>query len=290
MHEFQELVDLKSLCLRIGSRENLRLEALKPFKGSYELASRSLTEEDSGNIRLSGKLSCQDVHPLELTRTHYPKQAILEALHCMHGRFDHFAENTRYKGFMHNVYGLQFDLVAYVTEAFEGLGCPLLQLREGDIIPEVPTLPKHSKLVNQLYRVLEEAKLIRAEGVKNCRTAQEIKGHPSNVLYEKLLLDFPQHASEHRLLAYMGSQLADCLAGRSEAVRLMFGSQAKKNLLSEMYANAPAFATCTKVLIDLLRRMLPAKNSSRPLRILEVGAGTGATTNSIIDMLDNHHI
>ena len=288
MHEFQDLVDLRSLCLRIGSISTPSFQA--PSLGSPDNESPSTDIEERLERVGVSKSAVSECASILLSMV-CPKESILEAFHLMHSRFDIFAQETRFAGFWQHVHKRQQDLViTIIIEAFELLGCSLSGLRKGDAIPEVRVLQKHSRLLSRLYRILEEASLIHMVAAEKFRTSKGITRVPSQEICQNIIDDFPHHASEHRLLGYMGSHLADCLAGKLEGVNLMFGGQDKRNLLTELYTKAPNFETGTKLLVDLLRRTLAARNTDRPIRILEVGAGTGATTRSIVDLLKEDRI
>ena len=294
MSEFQELTDLESLCLRIGVTKPPNSQSLEPLERTtphYEASPNKNSDPDGIQESRQDEID-QVIRTTSTTSSiELPIEQILAALHEVQGDFDSFANEANFVGFLQRVHPRQFELtVAYVAEAFDKLGCSLLRLREGEVLPDLPCLPKHKKLVAQLQEILAKAGLIRFQSTANVRTAEPISDIPAHVLYRTMLDDFPQHFSEHRLLGYMGSLLAECLSGKMEAVHLMFGHQENRDLLEDMYSNAPAFATGSKVLISFLSKLLATKSTSKPVQILEVGAGTGATSIRVVELLRAQNI
>ncbi|KAK2029121.1 hypothetical protein LX32DRAFT_617722 [Colletotrichum zoysiae] len=210
--------------------------------------------------------------------------------------YDTHADAAAYTDFYSRVFPIQSELVVqYVLTAFAQLGCDLARLGPGDILPAVAHQQKHSKGVTQLHQILVDAGLATKDGFPHAgagsttyrRTAMPLPTTPAPVLMERLLQQFPQHASETKLLYSTGSRLAECLTGRVEPVSLIFQDAAARALLADVYTNAPMFKTGTLQLAEYLSSIVSALagKGRRPLRILELGAGTGGTTKSVIETL-----
>lgn len=67
---------------------------------------------------------------------------------------------------------------------------------------------------------------------------------------------------------------------------LLFGTKTNRELLKDVYALAPVFKTATALLTRFLEDAFSSLLIVTPIQILEVGAGTGATTTSLIDALE----
>ncbi|KAI9864364.1 MAG: Type I Iterative PKS [Trichoglossum hirsutum] len=200
--------------------------------------------------------------------------------------YDRFAKETKFAEFRAKVYPKQARLVlAYVVEAFATLGCLLVSLRPGERLPPIPHISKHDKVMSQFYRILEDAALITASDTSMKRTNAPIDRTPASTLYQEALYDFPQHGPEHKLLNMTGSKLAECLSGSVDPLQLLFRSKANKDLLEDVYTNAPMFAAGTKLLGSFLTKVFANHNGREKIRILELGAGTGGTTRYIVDQL-----
>ncbi|PTD07098.1 Non-reducing polyketide synthase andM [Fusarium culmorum] len=200
-----------------------------------------------------------------------------------------FAQLTGFAGFYTDVYPKQTSLVlAYILEAFSTLGCDLSALQAGDPLPPLRYTSKYQKLVSRFHKILEGAGLISVcEGQSvRFRTAEPLPQFGSSAdTYRELLDECPKYRPDHQLLNVTGSRLSDCLSGRADPLQLLFRDAAAVKLLEDVYVSSPMFATGNKILGEFLHRVLSRLGSTRRLRVLEVGAGTGATTRNAMDQL-----
>lgn len=201
-----------------------------------------------------------------------------------------FAQRTGFAGFFPEVYQKQMSLVlAYILEAFGALGCDLSTLGEGEPLPLVFHLPKHDRLLARLQEMLEHAGLIaRADSQSPySRTGKPVaQARPAANLYQEILDEHPRYRPDHQLLNVTASRLADCLVGRVDPLQLLFRDEASVQLLADVYVNSPMFATGNEMLGGLVSRLVSqGQRNDEGLRILEIGAGTGATAQLVLDKL-----
>ncbi|KAI2465125.1 ketoacyl-synt-domain-containing protein [Annulohypoxylon bovei var. microspora] len=201
--------------------------------------------------------------------------------------YDQHAETTGFQDFYTEVFPLQSELVVqYVLAAFASLGCVVPDLVPGSEVPMIQFDPKHNKVVPQLYKILEDAGLLKkGEDEVFRRTEVSIQMVPTLPLHEKMLKLFPKHTSETKLLYTTGHRLADCLSGAADPIALLFGDSDARALLADVYTNAPMFKTGTLLLSQYLSSVLERFKGGRELKILELGAGTGGTTKDVIEKL-----
>ncbi|KAK4194359.1 hypothetical protein QBC40DRAFT_238747 [Triangularia verruculosa] len=195
--------------------------------------------------------------------------------------------HTKLSHFYRDVYPIQSQLVTqYVVEAFLDLGCDLGVLKAGSEVPVINAFDqRHSRLVEQLYNVLEDSGLIACDGPgKYHRTATPLCTTSVRDLHAIMLSQFPQHGSETKLLHATASKLSACLTGAADPIDILFGSASARALLEDVYLNAPMFRTGSLVLIDYLSSVVQA-STRKTLRILEIGAGTGGTTRPLLQAL-----
>ncbi|KAK0726776.1 hypothetical protein B0T26DRAFT_763988 [Lasiosphaeria miniovina] len=217
--------------------------------------------------------------------------------HQIRSDYQRFAREAGWAGFYEHVYPQQRQLVLhYVLEAFAELGCDVAGLPAGATLPPVPHVPKHAKVMGQFAKVLAESSLVEPlpEGDNKplIRTSVRVdKSVRAEALFQRAVAAHPQHASELKLLRSTGSQLAGVLAGRIDPLQIVFRTKADRDLLEDVYTNSPMFSTGTKLLCNFFRATLArhaAQNGGRqgePLRILELGAGTGGTTKALLETL-----
>lgn len=188
----------------------------------------------------------------------------------------------------------QLTLVrAYITEAFTLLGCDLVSLKAGDQLPTMNYLPKYQKLMIRYHGILTEAGLIESspDGLGARRTSKPLEAHQTQLarnLHNEILRALPAFSPEHQLLHITAPHLADCLLGRTDPLELVFSDRVARQLLTDVYVKSPLFASGNRVLGEFLRRILPHHQRSAPatpLRILEIGGGTGGTTHLVLAQL-----
>jgi acyl carrier protein len=198
--------------------------------------------------------------------------------------YDLYATETGFIGFWKNVYPTQAQLVlAYVVETFRDLGCPLDAIQPGQIIPLLPVLPKHDRLRGVLYEVLRDGQIVDYTGKEYIRTEKPLDAATSAEIYSEIIRAHPQHAKEHELLHLCGSIMSKLVSGERDPLQLLFGTKKNKELLEEVYSNGPMYRAMSQLLAKFLQQAL--SNRSMPVRILELGAGTGSTTKWVVDIL-----
>ncbi|KAI0442798.1 hypothetical protein F4803DRAFT_575191 [Xylaria telfairii] len=202
-------------------------------------------------------------------------------------QFDSICRDVKFAGFYAEVYPLQMELVVtYIVDAFRDMGCHLSTLSPGDKVLDITVLNKHYKVKRRIYEILVDADIVKQDAAGAfVRTATPVPSGPSSQLHCAIVANFPQHAFEHELLASTGPKLADCLTGREDPLAILFGSTAARTLMENVYTHAPMFKAGT---INLARYLIDVFNRfplGRPIRILELGAGTGGTTKYLIESL-----
>lgn len=200
---------------------------------------------------------------------------------------DQLAESTSYANFCSEVFILQSDLVVqYVVEAFAELRSSLKDLDSGAEVPVFPFDSKQQNLVSQLYKILCSAGLVEIvdNGIHR-RTTVPVPSTTATALFSQMLEQFPKHASETKLLHIMAHRLADILRGTADPLALMFQDAEARNLLEDVYANAPMFKTITLLLSQYLVSVISQFDDNREIKILEIGAGTGGTTRHLCEAI-----
>lgn len=104
---------------------------------------------------------------------------------------------------------------------------------------------------------------------------------PTHGNVEALLQAFPPFAGETRFIQRCGAALADVLGGRRDPLDVLFSSEALQGS-EAIYLTSPI----SRVLNEQLARIAAELGRSGvPLRILEIGAGTGGTSRSVLSAL-----
>lgn len=211
--------------------------------------------------------------------------------------FEKHAAKTGATGFWSNVYPDQNEMVTgFVCDAYNKLGCDLAILKEGQEVPQLTqTLPQHRQLVAQLRNILIDSGLVELSGLganqQLVRTSKEVNRTPTETLYQQFLRDHPAYAPDANCLHITAPLLAECVIGQKNPAHLLFGYARNYEALVEFYAKSPLLDAACRMLAEFVA-LIPSftQNNGGPLRILEVGAGTGGTTRYITDYLNKHDI
>jgi acyl transferase domain-containing protein/thioester reductase-like protein/acyl carrier protein/SAM-dependent methyltransferase len=177
--------------------------------------------------------------------------------------------------------------VALTLEAFDQLGVGLRDAKPGQKFARISHPKEHTRLVTYLYQMLEDAAgLINLDGDTITRTAAVAPVKPSREILADLLARFPDQSTADKLTYYTGSHLAEVLRGETDGIKLIFGTPEGRELVSGLYAEWPINRLLYKQIEDFLARLaskLDSKDS--PIKILEMGAGTGGTTRWLLPLL-----
>ena len=105
-----------------------------------------------------------------------------------------------------------------------------------------------------------------------------------------LVTDFPEYATDVALLVRSGTYLFDVLTGRMDGGSVLFGGDGFE-LLTRFYREAPPSRyyntlAASTIVAASARDLSNSASDTRPLRVLEIGGGTGGTTAFVLPELD----
>jgi acyl carrier protein len=245
----------------------VRISSAKPSTSPTRVPNSPVSDV---NIRYLG-------HSAEITG---PFQSLLEA----ETSFEEYAVSCQFTEYLTKVAARQDELlVAYLIEAFQKLGIDFNTIRPGQKIPDVAYQSKHSKVMQRYYAILQKHGIIEENVSGYTRSFGSPTFAPSSQLLRDLITDHPQYSCEAELMALTGPNIAECLTGAEDPVKLLFGTSKSQEIVGNFYTQAPMFATLTEVLVDFMVRLV--KKANGPVRILEVGAGMGGTTKRLGEAL-----
>ena len=217
-----------------------------------------------------------------------PPEAILDAFRETKQATDQFIAEYKLANYVDQCLPKSTELcVAYIVEAFEKLGCSLRAAKPGQKVDRIPYLPKHEQFMEFVYDLLEKhARLIDVEGTGIRRTAISLPAKSAEALLGDIIRNFPEHAADHKLTHLTSAKLAECLTGEVDGLQLLFGSPEGREIASAMYRESPINLVWIKQIEDFLRRLLSRQSTKAgPIKILEMGAGTGGTTSRMVPLL-----
>ncbi|OOF90932.1 hypothetical protein ASPCADRAFT_177909 [Aspergillus carbonarius ITEM 5010] len=217
------------------------------------------------------------------------EDVVLEAFGETKALTDRFLSENHCSGRIHSFNPLQMQLCVTLTlEAFEILGSHIRRAKAGQRLDRISYDPQHQELVAYLYRRLEEARLVDLEDTVVIRTGLTWPTKSSATILEDIGRTYPEFVGASKLAYYTGSKLAAVLRGEQDGLQLIFGTKEGQELVSWMYGDESHNVTGYKQMLDFIQR-LAHKLGSRPgpLKILEMGAGTGGGTKWLLPGLAN---
>ncbi|MEM7530533.1 MAG: SDR family NAD(P)-dependent oxidoreductase [Chloroflexota bacterium] len=143
---------------------------------------------------------------------------------------------------------------------------------------QLAIIPTHHRLLHRMLTILEGAGYLRKE-----HDAWVVVHEPEQSMGDaETAIDGDDAA--WMLLQRCGSHLTQVLRGAQDPVEVLFpGGDA--SLVNRLYQNAPNAQTMNSLVAQAIEQIVATLPINQGIRILEVGAGTGGTTASILPML-----
>jgi acyl transferase domain-containing protein/NADPH:quinone reductase-like Zn-dependent oxidoreductase/NAD(P)-dependent dehydrogenase (short-subunit alcohol dehydrogenase family)/acyl carrier protein/trans-aconitate methyltransferase len=149
------------------------------------------------------------------------------------------------------------------------LACILETLQPGE---ELGIVTQHKKLYQYLLQILQ---------------SQEERETPPSFI--QLRQTYPNATSELNLLERCTSHLAQVLQGNTEPLQLLFPNGDFSDL-TQLYQNSPIAKMMNTLVKQAIITAIADIPPEQPLRILEIGAGTGGTTAHLLPELAQRNI
>jgi acyl transferase domain-containing protein/acyl carrier protein/SAM-dependent methyltransferase len=219
-----------------------------------------------------------------------PHATVLEAFNETKELTDKVVVDLGQAHYVSDVLPLQNEFtVLLALDTFEALGAGLRHAQPGARLRRIAHAKEHVYFVKYLYDMIEtETQIIKIDGDSITRTAIPFPPRTSTEVYENLRRRFPDQHSANALTQYAGTNLKQVLSGETTGVKLIFGCGEGRELVSTFYAKWPLNQVMYTQMEDFFTRLagkIRARRDGKPLRILELGAGTGGTTKRIIPLL-----
>ncbi|PYH87874.1 polyketide synthase [Aspergillus ellipticus CBS 707.79] len=259
------------------------VRAVQRAMGEDETAESDSTASDSeGDRESAGTPATESITSIgtDMDGLQLPYGLVLEAFGETKALTDQFLSDNNCSGRVHNFNPHQMQLCVTMTlEAFETLGSPIRTATRGQRLERISHDPQHTELVDYLYRRLEEARLVDLQGTAAIRTGIAWTSRSSARILEDIGETYPEFSGTSKLAFYTGSKLAAVLRGEQDGLQLIFGTREGQELVSWMYGDESHNVTGYKQMLDFIQRLAHKLGSgSGPLKILEMGAGTGGGT------------
>ena len=190
------------------------------------------------------------------------------------------------------LYDLECLARAYALSALEQLGWERtsgVTIRPEELRRELKVVIEHRSLFVRILHLLSDAGVIAPSddgfivvtGARDLFPEESLE-NPA-ILAERLADRHTHGARELGLLRRCGSALAEVLQGSVKPLSLLFSDDGAG--AADLYVKAPASRAANNMLGDTIAGVVSGLSADRNLRVVEVGAGTGATTEYVLDEL-----
>ncbi|MBE9147948.1 alpha/beta fold hydrolase, partial [Coleofasciculus sp. LEGE 07092] len=174
---------------------------------------------------------------------------------------------------------------AYVLNALAQLGWQpqsgRISLRE--LSQNLEIVKQHHCLLQRMLQMLQEEGILKQVGGEwdVCQLPQ--MDDPEQIR-QTLLSHYPAFETELTLLGRCGQQLAAVLQGKCDPLELLF-PQGSLTSVERLYQDSPVAQVINTLVQDAIAQATAKLPQNRPIRILEIGAGTGGLTSYLLPKL-----
>ena len=175
----------------------------------------------------------------------------------------------------------------FVLDAFQELGAALTagtSFTTEELASRLKIVPKQQRLFARLLEVLAEKNRLQRRGDLWIVSAPLTGGGGQEALSDTLSR-YPAIDAEATLLGRSGPRLASVLTGGTDPLQLMFPG-GDLSAATRVYRDSPGSELMNHLLSRAVLSFVETFDEGRPLRVLEIGGGTGATTSFIVPHLD----
>ena len=158
-----------------------------------------------------------------------------------------------------------------------------------DLRQRLEVKEEHGKLFRRMLEILSKSGLLKAEGEGFVVAAgageplpEGIPGDPEQFA-AGVVERYAYASNEIGLFRRSAGALAEVLRGEEDPLSLLFGSGEPS--AADLYFKAPLWRAANKMLGDAVRTLVAGLPEGRRLRVIEVGAGTGSATESVLPEL-----
>ncbi len=161
-------------------------------------------------------------------------------------------------------------------------------------------LPTHRKLLHQLFTELSKESIIQEVSEESGQLtywqvcddlpSKEVVARQREAILKELSA-YPALHIEQGLLTRCGSALAEVLTGKQAAIPLLFPQESEaSSSATALYRESMGAQAANYILSESIRRIISEVTFTGNLRILEIGAGTGGTTQAVVQVLKQQGI
>lgn len=218
------------------------------------------------------------------SEAHFPDPEHIKA--GLASRMAEWEENRQLAEYGRGLAGLEELAGLHIVRALTSCGFRWqagAQYELSSLASELGITPAYERLFRRSLRWAEQEGCLRflSDDLIEVGRRPEADDEALKECSERLLTQFPNLPVEIALLNRCGEGMAGVLRGTQEALPLLFPEGGEVSA-AHLYRDSPAAEAMNELAQLVLREAVERAQPGRQLRVLEVGAGTGATTERIV--------
>ena len=233
------------------------------------------------------KALADPLQPVKAVETHTPLNLSPSDLSARAAsRWKILSEQHALSGY--NTLAPQLDTLCagYVIAALKGLGWDLMpgeRRRSATLADELNVVPEHKKMFHRTLEMLEEDGVLLQEGAFWIVQSLPPTDEPARLAMQ-MMEQWPLYEAEISMTARCGAQLPAVFRGTQDPIELLFPAGSLRDL-EAIYHRAPFARVYNGLIAGIIADVVAMAPVARPLRVLEIGAGTGGTTAFVLPLL-----
>jgi SAM-dependent methyltransferase/acyl carrier protein/NAD(P)-dependent dehydrogenase (short-subunit alcohol dehydrogenase family) len=175
----------------------------------------------------------------------------------------------------------------FIARALEKMECrlqPGARVSTDTLRRDSRVLPSFQRLFVRMLAILEEEAVLRRVGADEWEAVAKLPQGDGNAECRRLLEAYPDYRAELTLLARCGDRLAEVLQGSQDPLQLLF-PEGDPAALEGLYRDSPSARVFNRIVQRAAAELAAHHKEGRALRVLEIGAGTGSTTQYVLPAL-----
>ena len=175
----------------------------------------------------------------------------------------------------------------FITRALEKMECrlhPGTRVSTDVLRRDLRVLPSFERLFVRALAILEEEGVLRRSAPDEWTVVTALPQGEGSIECRRLLDEYPDYRAELTLLTRCGERLAEVLQGSQDPLQLLF-PEGDPSALEGLYRDSPSARVFNRIVQNAVGELTRHRDSSRQLRVLEIGAGTASTTQYVLPVL-----
>jgi acyl transferase domain-containing protein/NADPH:quinone reductase-like Zn-dependent oxidoreductase/acyl carrier protein len=175
---------------------------------------------------------------------------------------------------------------AYIARALREAGCnPVVgaEFESEDLANELEIIPPHRRLFGRFLEILAEDHVLELADHRG-RWLRPLPTLDVASTMDELGRDYSEFEATLAMTERCGARLGAALTGQVDPLQLLFPA-GDLTVAEKLYQHSPSARTLNPLVREAVQAAVAAWPADRPLRILEVGGGTGATTAHLLPVL-----